>query len=37
MLREIGLIYHRKIQDQELGSMQYLGYQENVLIVLVLP
>ena len=22
---------------QELGSMQYLGYHENILIVLVLP
>ena len=24
-------------QDQVLGSMQFLGYQENFLIVLVLP
>ena len=23
--------------DQELGSIQYLGYHENILIVLVLP
>ena len=37
MLKEIGHLQHRKIHDQELGSMQYLDYHENILIVLVLP
>ena len=37
MLKGIGLIYHRKIHGQELISIQYFGYHENILIVLVLP
>ena len=37
MWQEIGHIQLRKIYDQELGSMQYWGYHENILIILVLP
>ena len=37
MLKEIRHIKLRKIHDQDLGSIQYLDYHENILIVLVLP
>ena len=30
MLKEIGQIYKGKTHDQGLGSLQYLGYHENV-------
>ena len=31
MLKEIGHIYHRKLHNQELRLLQYLGYDENIL------
>ena len=34
MLKEIEQIYQRKTHDNDLRSLQYLGYQENILIVL---
>ena len=37
MIKEIGHIYFRKIHDQKLVSIQYVGCHENILIVLVLP
>ena len=36
MLKEIGRIWRKKIHDQELKSVQYLAYLENILIVLSL-
>ena len=37
MLKEIGHIYQRKTHEQELRSIEYLDYHENILVVLVLP
>ena len=37
MLKEIGHICQRKTHEQELGSMQYLDFHENILVVLELP
>ena len=34
MLKEIGFFEDRKIHNQELRSLQDLGYHENVQIVL---
>ena len=34
MLKETGHIYQRNIHDQELRLLQYLGYHENILMVL---
>ena len=31
MLKEIEHIYQRKLHNQELRSLQYLGYDENIL------
>ena len=34
MLKETGHIHQRDIHDQELRLLQYLGYHENILMVL---
>ena len=30
MLKEIGHILHKENNNQELGSLKYLGYQKNI-------
>ena len=33
-VKEIGIFSREKIHEQELRTLQYLDYQENILIVL---